>query len=50
MATIGRSSAIADIRRLTVRGYLAWLLWGLVHTYLMIGFHNPLTEFANWMW
>ena len=50
MATIGRSSAVADFGRITMRGYLAWLLWGLVHIYLLIGFRNRLAVFVNWMW
>lgn len=50
MATIGRSSAVADFGRITLRGYLAWLLWGLVHIYLLIGFRNRLAVFVNWTW
>jgi NADH dehydrogenase len=50
MATIGRSSAVADFGRFTMRGYVAWLLWGLVHIYLLIGFRNRLAVFINWMW
>ena len=50
MATIGRSSGVADFGRLTMRGYLAWLLWGLVHIYLLIGFRNRLAVFVNWIW
>jgi NADH dehydrogenase len=37
MATIGRSAAVADFGRFTVTGVTAWLLWGLVHIYLLIG-------------
>jgi NADH dehydrogenase FAD-containing subunit len=30
--------------------YVAWLLWGLVHIYLLIGFRNRLAVLVNWMW
>jgi NADH:ubiquinone reductase (H+-translocating) len=29
---------------------MAWLLWGFVHIYLLIGFRNRLAVFVNWMW
>jgi len=50
MATIGRSAAVADFGRFTMAGFVAWLLWGLVHIYLLIGFRNRLAVFLNWVW
>ncbi len=50
MATIGRSAAVADFGGFTMAGFLAWLLWGLVHIYLLIGFRNRLAVFINWVW
>jgi NADH dehydrogenase len=50
MATIGRSAAVADFGRIRITGVAAWLLWGLVHIYLLIGFRNRLTVFVNWAW
>ena len=50
MATIGRSAAVADFGRVKLTGYLAWLVWGLVHIYLLIGFRNRTAVFVNWMW
>jgi NADH:ubiquinone reductase (H+-translocating) len=50
MATIGRSAAVADFGTVQLTGHLAWLLWGLVHIYLLIGFRNRLAVFVNWMW
>src|SRR5699024_5992794 len=31
LATIGRKAAVADFGRLRLSGFLAWLVWGLVH-------------------
>ena len=50
MATIGRSAAVADVGRFRITGVAAWLLWGLVHIYLLIGFRNRLAVFVNWVW
>ncbi len=50
MATIGRGSAVADIASLKVSGYLAWLLWLLVHIFWLIGFRNRLAVIGEWAW
>jgi NADH:ubiquinone reductase (H+-translocating) len=50
MATIGRKFAVADFGRVAVSGRLAWLLWGMVHVYFLIGFRNRITVLLNWLW
>ncbi len=50
MATIGRNRAIAQIGHWHVSGLLAWLLWALVHIFLLIGFRNRLAVMREWMW
>jgi NADH dehydrogenase len=50
MATIGRSSAIATLRGFKLKGLFAWLLWGAVHIYYLIGFRNRLVVLINWLW
>ncbi len=50
LATIGRSSAIADFGWLRVRGLPAWLLWGAVHIFFLIGFRNRLSILIEWIW
>jgi NADH dehydrogenase len=50
LATIGRSSAIADLPFVKLTGWLAWVLWGIVHIYFLIGFRNRLSVFVNWVW
>ena len=49
MATIGRSAAVAEIGGARFTGFLAWLLWGLVHLTYLIGFRNRLVVTVNWM-
>ncbi len=50
MATIGRAAAVADIRGFRLTGTLAWLLWGSVHIYFLIGFRNRLLVLVVWFW
>jgi NADH dehydrogenase len=50
MATIGRNRAVAEIGRWHVSGLLAWLMWALVHVFLLIGFRNRLAVMREWMW
>ncbi len=48
MATIGRSAAVAVSHGFRFRGYLAWLVWLLLHLYYLIGFRNRLLVLMNW--
>ena len=50
LATIGRRSAVAQLGRVRLSGYLAWWLWGLAHIYFLIGFRNRLAVAMNWAW
>jgi len=50
LATIGRSKAVADFGWIRVSGLPAWLLWGSVHIFFLIGFRNRLTILLEWLW
>jgi NADH dehydrogenase len=50
LAVIGRSRAVADLGRVRLRGYPAWLFWSLVHLLLLAGFRNRLVVYVNWSW
>ena len=50
MATIGRNSAIADVRGLRLTGFIAWLAWALVHILNLIGFRNRVLVGLQWLW
>jgi NADH:ubiquinone reductase (H+-translocating) len=50
LATIGRNSAVADLPWAKLTGTIAWLLWGAVHMFLLIGFRNRSAVFLNWVW
>jgi NADH dehydrogenase FAD-containing subunit len=50
LATIGRTAAVADFGWIRLTGGLAWLLWGIVHIYFLIGFRNRLVVALDWLW
>jgi NADH dehydrogenase len=50
MATIGRRRAVAQIGRLHLSGYVAWLMWLFVHLLLLVGFRNRLMVMREWVW
>lgn len=50
LATIGRNAAVADLGRARLKGRLAWLFWGLVHIFFLIGARRRLLVFLNWAW
>ena len=50
MATIGRNRAVAEFGRWRLSGFAAWLLWLLVHVFLLIGFRNRLWVMREWVW
>jgi len=50
MATIGRSAGVAQIARVRLSGFVAWLAWLVIHIYFLIGFRNRLVVLVNWAW
>jgi NADH:quinone reductase (non-electrogenic) len=50
MATIGRNSAIAQRGPLRFRGFVAWVVWLLVHIFSLIGFRNRVLVLFEWAW
>lgn len=50
LATIGRNSAVADLGGIRFKGWLAWMFWGLIHIFFLIGFRSRVLVFWNWVW
>jgi NADH:quinone reductase (non-electrogenic) len=50
LATIGRAAAVAQIGRLRLTGYPAWLAWLFIHIMFLIGFRNRLIVMIQWAW
>jgi NADH dehydrogenase len=50
LATIGRAAAVAQIGKIELSGYFAWLTWLFVHIFFLIGFRNRLLVMIQWAW
>ena len=50
MAVIGRNAAVADIGGKAVTGFVAWIIWLLVHIMQLVGYRNRLLVLVNWAW
>jgi NADH dehydrogenase len=48
LATIGRASAVADIKGLRLSGFIAWVTWLVVHLWYLIGFQNRILVMIRW--
>jgi NADH:quinone reductase (non-electrogenic) len=49
MATISRFSAVADIKGMKFEGFVAWVIWLVVHLFYIIGFKSRVTTVLHWM-
>lgn len=49
MATIGRSRAVAQTKRLRMSGPLAWLAWLFIHLWYLVGFKNRIFVLMQWV-
>jgi NADH:ubiquinone reductase (H+-translocating) len=50
LATIGHQRAVAEFGTRRLYGLPAWLLWSLVHVFLLIGFRNRIAVMGQWIW
>lgn len=50
MATVGRNKAVAEIAHIKMGGFIAWLIWLVVHLRSILGVRNKIVVFFNWIW
>jgi NADH dehydrogenase len=48
MATISRFKAVAQVGKLRFSGFIAWLLWLVIHLLYLVGFKNRITALLHW--
>jgi NADH:ubiquinone reductase (H+-translocating) len=48
MATIGRSAAVAQMGKIKLSGYPAWLAWLFIHLIFLVGFRNRTAVLFQW--
>lgn len=49
-AVIGRNAAVFNFGSWTLKGRVAWLLWAIVHVYLLVSFEKRLLVSLQWVW
>ena len=49
-AIIGRNAAVFDFGKRKLKGWLAWVLWAIVHVYLLVGFQKRMLVTMQWLW
>lgn len=51
MATIGRNAAVVETSSgFQVTGFVAWLMWTVLHIWELIGFRNRLSVMLDWIY
>ena len=50
LATIGRSSGVADFGKISFSGFPAWAAWLGIHIFFLIGFQNRILVMIQWTW
>ncbi len=50
MATIGRSSAVADIGDFEFSGFPAWVAWLAIHLIFLVGFRSKVSVLIQWVY
>jgi NADH dehydrogenase len=50
LATIGRSAAVAQFGKVKLSGFLAWVMWLVVHLMKIVNFRNRLLVLMQWGW
>jgi NADH dehydrogenase len=50
LATIGRAAAVADLGKVRLSGFTAWIVWWMIHIGFLIGFRSRLLVMFGWAW
>ena len=50
MATVGRNRAVAEFSKVQMQGWLAWVMWLVVHLCSILGVRNKVVVLLNWIW
>ena len=48
MATISRFRAVAQVGRFHFGGFIAWVLWLIIHIFYLVGFKNRIATVFHW--
>ncbi|QSR88489.1 hypothetical protein IT6_08985 [Methylacidiphilum caldifontis] len=48
--TLGRGKALVQFRNWGFNGFIAWIVWLLIHIITLISFRNRLSVLIQWAW
>ena len=48
LATLGRTSAIVDLKWVRLNGWVGWIIWAIVHIFYLITFRNRILVMIKW--
>lgn len=49
-AIVGRHAAVYEHGERRLKGFFAWIVWAIVHVYLLVGFQHRLLVSMQWLW
>jgi NADH dehydrogenase len=49
-AIVGRNAAVFELGNWHLRGFPAWVLWAIVHIYLLVSFEKRMLVSLQWLW
>src|ERR1041385_7805672 len=50
MATIGRAEAVIETKHVARHGFIAWMIWWVIHIFFLVGFRNRVFMMFHWAW
>ena len=50
LATIGRKAAVIAYKRMRLKGWIAWWIWGAAHVYFLVSLRNRIIVVTQWLW
>ena len=50
LATVGRNKAVADLKKVKLHGFIAWMVWMGVHLRSILGVKNKVVVLIEWIW
>lgn len=49
LTSIGRNLAVADLKGIALKGFLAWIVWSVIHLFSIVGGKNKILIFIEWV-
>ncbi|MEM8727244.1 MAG: NAD(P)/FAD-dependent oxidoreductase [Chlamydiota bacterium] len=49
IATIGKNKAVGFFRKVRFKGIFAWLIWGFIHVFYLVGYRNQFAVMLDWV-